>query len=237
MTNATEEKNTAREKALIESGAHFGYTRPRRHPSIKPYLAGSKNRVDIIEVDKIAETLEKAKEFVAELGKSGKIMLFVGSKPEARETVMNAALGLDMPYVTERWLGGTLTNFSEIKKRIDRLNDLIEKRTKGETKVYTKKEQLLIDREIARLEKYFRGLSQMKNLPAAIFVADSKKEEIAVEEAIKMKIPVVSISNSDCDISRVSYPIVGNDASVSSIIFFVSEIVSAYQSGREVSDK
>ena len=217
---------------MLTAGAHFGYTRTRRHPSAKPFVLGTKNRVDILNLEKIDELSAKAREFVKSLSAAGRTIIFIGSKPEARDIVKRTAEELGQPYVVERWIGGTLTNFPEIKKRIDKLAALLENREKGATQVYTKKERLMIDREIARLEKYFSGLSSLKNLPAAIFVVDSKKENIAVAEARKMKIPVVSLSNSDCDLKQVTYPIIGNDASVSSIAFFVGEIAEAYKEGK-----
>lgn len=216
---------------ILAAGAHFGYTRTRRHPSAKPFVLGTKNRVDILNPDKMEELSARAREFVKSLAKEGKTLIFIGTKPEAREVVKRAASELGQPFAVERWIGGTLTNFPEIKKRIEKLAKLLEDRDKGVTQVYTKKERLLIDREIERLEKYFAGLSVLKNLPAAIFVVDSKKEQIAVKEAVKMKIPVVSLSNSDCDLKPITYPIVGNDSSVSSISFFVNEIAEAYREG------
>lgn len=219
---------------MLSAGAHFGYTRTRRHPSVKKYILGTKNRVDILNLEKMEEMSGEAREFVKNLAAIGKNILFVGSKPEARDIMKRAAEELEMPYVVERWIGGTLTNFPEIKKRIDKLASLLEAREKGATTVYTKKERLLIDREILRLEKYFAGLASLKNIPAALFVVDSKKEYIAVEEARKMKVPVVSLSNSDCDLKKITYPIVGNDSSVSSIEFFVKEIGEAYKEGQEI---
>lgn len=224
-------KSTTKIDEMLAAGAHFGYTKTRRHPSMKPFVLGTKNRVDILNLEKINDLSVKACEFVKSLAAAGRVMVFVGSKPEARDIVKSAAEELGQPYVVERWIGGTLTNFPEIKKRIDKLATLLENREKGATQVYTKKERLLIDREIARLEKYFAGLASLKNLPAAVFVVDSKKESIAVAEARKMNIPVISISNSDCDLKRVTYPIVGNDASVSSIKFFLGEIAEAYKEG------
>ncbi len=226
-------ENTKIDEMLL-AGAHFGYTRTRRHPTVKPYVLGTKNRMDILNLEKIEQMSGEAREFVKSLASSGKNLLFVGSKPEARDIVKQTAEYLGMPYVVERWIGGTLTNFPEIKKRIDKLATLLENREKGTTEVYTKKERLLIDRDILRLEKYFSGLSSLKNIPAALFVIDSKNEHIAVEEARKMKIPVVSLSNSDCDLSKVTYSIVGNDASVSSISLFVKEISEAYKEGKEL---
>ena len=137
-----------------------------------------------------------------------------------------------MPFVDGRWIGGTLTNFPEIKKRLNKLEDLTKQKEKGELTKYTKKERLMIDREIANLERFFSGISEMKDLPKAVIVVDSKKEIIAVTEAQKMNIPVIALCGTDSDINGISYPIVANDASVSSITFFVNEIAKAYQKAK-----
>ncbi len=230
----SEEVKTDKEKleGMFSAGAHFGYQRTRRHPSVKPYLYGSKNRVDIIDLEKTRELLEKAKAYVKALGKEGKVMLFVGTKPEARSIVLKAAKEIEMPYVTERWIGGTLTNFSEIKKRIERYQDLMRKKEEGALKVYTKKELSIIEREMAELDKNFGGLMSLKNIPAAVFIIDSRSEATALHEAIKMNVTVVSLSNSDCDVSKILYPIIGNDSALPSISFFVNEVAVAYQEGK-----
>jgi small subunit ribosomal protein S2 len=218
-------------EAMLKAGAHFGYSRTRRHPSVKKSLLGSKNHSDVIDLEKTGEMLETACAFVRELGKQGKQIIFVGSKPEARDIVKEAAQSIDMPFVTERWIGGTLTNLSEIRKRVDRLLQINDEKEKGTIARYTKKERLIIDLELGRLNRYFFGLISLKNMPGAMFVVDSRKEAIAIAEARVVKVPVVSISNSDCDVSKITYPVVGNDASTSSIKLFVESIVNAYQEG------
>jgi len=160
------EKNTRMSvENLFKSGAHFGYSRSRRHPSVKPYIYGVKNRVQIINLEKTAEQLAAALEFVKKLGAESKTILFVGNKPEAERPIQTVADMTGMPYVTERWLGGTLTNWSEMKKRIARMRDLKEKREKGELSMYTKKERGNVDKEIGKLERYFGGLTDWKNFP------------------------------------------------------------------------
>ena len=216
---------------MFNVGAHFGYQRTRRHPSVKPYIFGSKNRGDIIDLEKTALLLLEAKLFVKNLAASGKQILFVGTKPEARAVITKEASRVGMPYVTERWIGGTLTNFTELKKRMDRYQDLMKKKEEGALNVYTKKERGIIDRELAELDKNFGGLMPMKNIPGAVFVVDSRNESIAVMEALKMNVPVISLSNSDCDLKNVRYPVVGNDSAMSSISLFVGEIANAYQEG------
>ncbi len=217
---------------MWKKGAHFGYSKTRRHPSTAPYIFSTKNKNDIINLEKTLESLDKALEFTKDLAPMSKVILFVGSKPEAKEIIKNAASALDMPYVAERWIGGTLTNFTEIKKRIARLEDLRAKKEAGELEVYTKKERLLLDRETDKLNLYFGGLTSLKKAPDAIFLIDPKKEKIAYTEAKKAGVPVIALSNSDCDIKGIDYPIVANDASVTSINFFVQAITDAYKEGK-----
>ncbi|MBI5817170.1 MAG: 30S ribosomal protein S2 [Candidatus Yonathbacteria bacterium] len=226
------ELNTELVEKMFKAGAHFGYSKARRHPSAKPFIFGAKNSVEIIDLEKTQDLLITAREFVKSLAREGKKILFVGTKNESRAIVKAGAASIDMPYVEIRWIGGTISNFTQIKKRLAHLEDLMEKRDKGGLTMYTKKERLLFDREIARLLRKFEGLLSMKELPAAFFVIDSRKEHIAVQEARDKRIPIVSISNSDCDIKEVDYPILGNDASVASVKFFVDQIVSAYKEGR-----
>ena len=219
-------------EALFKVGAHFGFSRSRRHATMKGLVFGSKNRTDILDLTQTAPILEKALAFVRALGANGKVVLFVGGKPETKDYVKTVAEELKMPYVFGRWLGGTLTNFPEIKKRVKRLKELTDDRDAGTlAKKYTKKERLMIDREIARLEEKFLGIADMDKLPGALVVVDTRYESIAVAEANGLRIPVVGIMNSDCDLSQVSYPIVGNDASPDAVKFFLDQIVEAYREG------
>ena len=219
-------------KNLFNAGAHFAFSKSRRHPSAKPFIFGVKNKVEIFDLEKTAVQLEAAKEFLAKIASEGGQILFVGSKNEAREIVKSGAKEAEMPFVSTRWVGGSLTNFAEIRKRVNRLEDLRSQTEKGELGKYTKKERLLIEREIESLEKSFDGLVLMKRLPAALFIIDSKKEAIAVKEAKVRKIPVVSLSSSDCDLNVINFAIPGNDSSPTSIKFFVNEIVEAIEKGK-----
>ena len=232
MENTNELKDNPVINALFKAGAHYGYARSRRHPSVKPFIFGAKNRVDIFDLEKTKVALESALAFAHKLGTEGKQVLFVASKHEALSAVKRAADMLGMPFVAGRWVGGTLTNFSVIRARIEKLLDLTEKRKTGELQKYTKKERLLIDREIERLETLFSGLVSMTSVPAAVFVVDLGKEHIAVSEATKMKVPVIALASSDCDLSKVTYPIVGNDTSSQSIAFFVNALAEAFHDGR-----
>lgn len=229
MTNK-ENKNLI--DALFGVGAHFGFVKARRHPSAKPFIFGAKNKIEIFDLEKTSLELEKAAVFVEAKGKEGAMGLFVGGKSEAREGVIASGRELEMPFVAGRWIGGTLTNFPEIKKRIARLEELTTQREKGELAKYTKKERLLIDREIDKLHLYFSGLSTLKALPKFLVVIDPKKEHIAVSEAKKMKIPVVALAGSDSNLFTVDYAIPGNDASRQAIAFVLSELVKAYKKGK-----
>lgn len=217
--------------ALFSVGAHFGFMKARRHPSAKPFILGAKNKVEIFDLEKTSKELEKALDFVEGKGAEGALVLFVGGKSEAREAVEKAGRDLSMPFVPGRWIGGTLTNFPEIKKRIARLEELTTARERGELSKYTKKERLLIDREIDNLQLYFGGLSTLKALPKLLVIADPKKEHIALAEAKRMKIPVVALAGSDTNLHEIDRAIPGNDASRQTILYVFNAIVEAYKKG------
>lgn len=217
---------------MFKAGAHFGLGRSRRHPSIAPYIFGVKNNVEIFDLEKTKDLLASAKEFVKEFAKDNKVILFVGGKSEARAAVKLGAQSLNMPFVDGRWIGGTLTNFGQIRKRVEKLEKLISERDKGEFAKHTKRERMLLDKEIENLEKLFSGIVSMKELPKAVFIVDPKKEKTAIKEAQDLKIPVVALSGSDCNITGVNHPVLGNDASQTSVSFFVNEIVKAYNEGK-----
>ncbi len=216
---------------MFKNGTHYGYSKSRRHPTTTPYVFATKNGVDIINIEKTHELFEKAMEKITNLAQAGKTILFVGTKAEARQQIIETALSLNMPYVSERWVGGSLTNFPEIKKRITKLLDLRDQKEKGGLEKYTKKERLLIDREMEDMTKNFQGLTGISRTPDAVFVVDPKKEHIAVTEAHKMKLPVIALMNTDCNLKHAQFPIIANDASISSITFFLSQIKSAYNKG------
>lgn len=217
---------------MFAAGAHRGFVRSRRHPSVANYLHSTRSRKDIINLEETAKLLAQAEEYVTTLGRLGKTLLFVGTKPEAKEIIKQIAIKTGSPYVTERWIGGTLTNTEEIKKRIKHYNTLRNQRD-TETLVYkTKKEKLMIEREIAKLERNFHGIAEMEGIPDALFVVDSDKEINAVTEANKLKIPVISIVNTDCNIYKVTHPIVANDTLVTSIEYLANRIGNAYSVGK-----
>lgn len=220
-------------KTLFAAGAHFGYSKARSHPSVKNYIFGFKNRSAVIDLEQTVTGLEQAKAFIKTLASEGKQILLVGNKDEAKDAVRKAAERIDMPFVASRWLGGTFTNFGQIKSRLDRLALLKEQRASGELlEKYTKKERLLIDKEITRLERYLGSLSNLGKLPAAVIVIDADQERIVVTEASQVGVPVISISGSDNDIRGIAYPIVANDANTASIKLLLDELVGAYELGR-----
>ena len=223
-------KNTAID-AMFNVGAHFGYSRARRHASVKPCLYGAKNGVDIIDLEKTAQMLEAATARMTELGKLGKVVLFVGTKQEVRDSVEAAAKSLNMPYVSERWVGGILTNWSEIKKRTARLKELSEKFAKGELEKYTKKERLLFEREMAKLQKEFGGIASLEGSPAALVIVDPREEHIAVKEATKVKSEMIALLNTDCNKNEITYPILANDSALASVKYFLESLRTAYEAG------
>jgi small subunit ribosomal protein S2 len=223
--------------ALFSVGAHFGFVKSRRHPSAKPFIFGSKNSIEIFDLEKTSKELEKALVFVESKGKEGVMGLWVGGKSEAREAIIKAGTALEMPYVAGRWIGGTLSNFSEIKKRIARLEELTEQREKGELGKYTKKERLLFDREIDKLTIFFGGLARLKALPKFLVVVDPKKESIALSEARKMHIPVLALAGSDTNLYKINYAIPGNDSSRQNIGFILERLVEAYKKGKVEAEK
>lgn len=231
---ATETPATNMTERLIEAGAHFAQAKSRRHPSMKRFVLGSKNKIDLIDLSETQELLDAALAATKRYGAEGKTVLFVGGKQEVVSPVRNAAEALNMPYVAGRWLGGTLTNFSEIKKRIARLVELRQMRESGELeKKYTKLERLMLSREETRLEERFGGLVGMDKLPDALVVVDTRAEDIAVAEAKGLSIPVFGIMSSDCNLADATYPMVVNDASVRTVKLVLGEIVAQYRAGRD----
>ncbi len=230
------DNKAATEGGLVEKmfsvGAHYGYSKTRRHPSVASYIFTTKNRTDIIDLEKTEKMLAEAKEFVKTLGGRNKVVLFVGTKPEAKVVTQNAAESLNMPYVTERWIGGTLSNFTEIKKRIAELENYKKDSATGGLDKYTKKERVVMAKKMEKLARYYTGLLGLKKTPDALFIVDAKAEHIAATEARTMGVPVISLVNSDANIKDIDYPIVGNDAAIPSIKLFTEAIVASYKDGQ-----
>lgn len=218
---------------LFETGAHFAQVKSRRHPSMKPYLIGAKGRQEIIDLAKTREGIEAAKAAMATLAKEGKTVLFVGGKTEVASIVAAAALRIGAPYVATRWLGGTISNWPEIKKRVERLAELAEERASGAlARSHTKLELVLLEREEKRLALRLGGLVGLAKRPDALVVVDTRRERHAVKEARDAGIPVIAIMSSDCDLSTAAYPIVANDASREAVKLILGELTAAFDEGR-----
>lgn len=212
---------------LLEAGCHFGHQARRWNPAMKPYIYGEKDGVHIFDLVKTKAGLDKAIELVQKLIHEGKVILFVGTKRQAQEIVKREAIRVGMPYLTQKWVGGMLTNFVQMQKRVLLLKDLKAKREVGELKKYTKLEQLLKDREIARLEKFLGGVADMDKLPDALFIVDTHGEEVAVREANKMGISVIGMVDTNGEVQGVDYVIPINDDAVKSIELVVSAMADA----------
>lgn len=218
---------------LFKAGAHFGFKKRRRHPSVASYLFTTKDGNDIFDLEKTAVLLENAKEALKEAGLHGKTVMFVGTKDEASRIVKAAAEKTESPYVTNRWIGGMMTNYSEIKRRINRLEALTNEKESGELeRKYTKKERVVIGREMTKLSFNFAGISKMGRLPDLMLVVDPRHDHIAVTEAAERNIPVVSILSSDCDAAQAKYPVIANDSLQTSIAFVLEELAGAYAEGK-----
>ncbi|HUV43104.1 MAG TPA: 30S ribosomal protein S2 [Patescibacteria group bacterium] len=224
-------------KDLLEAGAHFGHQARRWNPKMEDYLFGVRDGVHVFDLVKTKKGLEKAADFVRELTAQGGQIIFVGTKRQAQAIIKEEAKKASMPFVDRRWLGGTITNWQEIKGRINRLIEMREQKEKGDYKKYTKKEQLLLDREMEKLNKKLGGLVNLEDLPAAIFMVDTKTEEIAIREAKMKDIPVVAIVDSNSNPDLVDYLIPANDDAVGAIKLIVSIIGEAARSGREAWQK
>ena len=222
-------------QALIEemfrAGVHYGYSKTRRHPSVSSFIYATKNKGDIIDLEKTSQMLGGAMEFVKGLGAKGKTILLVGTKPEAQAAIKSGAETLGMPHVTERWIGGTISNFGEIKSRINELENYRKEYREGGLEKYTKKERVVMAKKMEKLVKYYGGLVGLKKIPDALYIVDARSEHIALTEAIGGGVPVVALVNSDSNIKDIAYPILGNDASVPSINLFTALIVGAYKEG------
>ncbi len=202
---------------MLKKGVHFGHTKARRNPRMDKYIYTTKKGVNIIDLEKTSEQLKKALEFIAETVKNNKQILFVGTKKQAKEIVKLTAKKCEQPFVTERWLGGTLTNFGVIRKRAQYLKNSQEKLAEGEFDKYTKLEKLKKTEELEKLERKMGGLKEMLELPGAIFVIDAKDDNLAIEEAIKMNVPIISLVDTNVNPDKIDFPIPANDDAVSSI--------------------
>ena len=228
-------------KDLLEAGVHFGHQTKRWNPKMKEYIFGERNGIYILDLGKTVKLFKEAEDFVTRLAAEGKTLLFVGTKRQAKDAIQEEAERCGMPFVNERWLGGMLTNFKTIKSNIRRFKEIDKMDAEGILEKLSKKEQAQINKERVRLVKIFTGIKEMTQLPAAVFVIDTKKERIAVAEANRLGIPVVGVVDTNCDPEVIDFPLPGNDDAIRAIRLFsrfVSEtLMGARQEAREGADQ
>jgi len=217
---------------MLKAGAHFGHQLSKRHPKMEPYIFTAKSGFHIINLEQTQVKLEQALAFVKKVVAGGGTILFLGTKKQASPIIAKYAKEVDMPYITERWLGGTITNFGEISRVIRKLTNLKKQKVTGALEKYTKKEQLEFNREIEKLEKMVGGVEKVNKIPDAIFVIDIKKEKTAVSEAGKKNIPIIALCDTNVNPDKVTYPIPANDDAVKSIEIFTQLIAEAVKEGQ-----
>ena len=220
-------------KQLLEAGVHFGHQTRRWNPKMSEYIFTERNGIYIIDLQKTVKKLEEAYAFIKEVSENGGEVLFVGTKKQAMDSVKEEAIRCGMPFVNARWLGGMLTNFGTIKKRIRRLAQLKEMEANGTFALLPKKEVIKLNLEIEKLEKFMGGITEMKKQPAALFIVDPRKERIAVAEAHKLGIPIVAIVDTNCDPDEVDYVIPGNDDAIRAVRLIAGAMADAVIEGRQ----
>jgi len=222
---------------MLQSGVHFGHQTSRWHPKMRDYIFGERGGIHIMDLEKTQVKLQEALDFVKGVAARGGTVLFVGTKAQAHKVIEEAATSCGMPYVSQRWLGGTLTNFPQIKHSIKRLKTLKDQRDKGELRKYTKLEQLMLSREIEELEVKVGGIQNMERLPDAVFVADTRTEKTAVEESSVVGVKVVALCDSNVNPTLVQYVIPGNDDAVKSVSMVTWLIAEAVKEGKNEAAK
>lgn len=220
-------------KQLLEAGVHFGHQTRRWNPKMSEYIFTERNGIYIIDLQKTVKKLDKAYDFIKSISEEGKSVLFVGTKKQAQDSIKEEAERAGAYYVNARWLGGMLTNFSTIKRRIDRLKQLRGMQEDGTFDLLPKKEVIKLNLEIDKLEKFLGGIKNMKDIPGALFIVDPRKEKIAVTEAKKLGIPIVAIVDTNCDPDEVDYVIPGNDDAIRAVKLIAEAIANAIIEGRE----
>jgi small subunit ribosomal protein S2 len=231
MTQATTQRVVSI-KALLEAGSHFGHQTNRWNPKMRPYIFTARNGIHIIDLQKTVSGLTSAYRYVSDVTARGEKILFVGTKKQAQEAVVEEASRAGQFYITQRWLGGTLTNFSTIKGRLKRLADLEAQRDRGDFAKLTKAEGLRLEDEITKLNRVFGGIKTMDRLPGAIFIVDPHKEELAVKEAVSVGVPIVAMVDTNCDPDPIDYVIPCNDDAIRGIRLMTSKIADAAEEGK-----
>ncbi|MBD3282165.1 MAG: 30S ribosomal protein S2 [Candidatus Portnoybacteria bacterium] len=220
-------------KELLEAGVHFGHDKSRWHPKMKQYIYGIRKGIYIIDLEETMKKLEEALEFIKKTTKEGGKILFVSTRPQCQNMVKETAERCEMPYIISRWIGGLLTNFKTIRKRVDHLIKLEEQEKSGELRKYTKKEQSKIKKEMEKLRDKFGGIKELKKLPDAIFLLNIMEHEIVIQEAKKKKVPTISLVDVDCDPSLVDYPIPSNDDASSALKLMLEKVEEAIKKNKK----
>ncbi len=224
-------------KELLEAGVHFGHQVKRWHPKMKKYIFGERNGIYIIDLQKTVKGLEYAYNFIKDVASTGAPVLFVGTKKQSQDAIQEEATRAGAFYVNQRWLGGMLSNFSTIKKSIEKLKKFEAMKEDGTLDLLTKKEVAAIEKEKSKLEKNLSGIKDMTSLPVALFIVDPKKEKIAIAEARKLSVPIVAIVDTNCNPDEVDYVIPGNDDAIRAIRLITSKIADAVIEGKEILSK
>lgn len=224
-------------KELLEAGVHFGHQTRRWNPKMKPYIFGARNGIHIIDLQKTVSLFATVNDFLVNTVADGYSVLFVGTKKQGHESIVEESERCGMFYVVNRWLGGTLTNFQTIRKSVGRLKELESMKNDGTLSRYTKKEALKMEKELVKLEKVLGGIKDMDELPGAVFIVDPKKENIAVREARKLAIPVIAIADTNCDPDEIDYIIPGNDDAIRAIRLICSKIADACIEGHDLAEE
>ncbi len=219
-------------KQLLESGVHFGHQARRWNPKMRRFIFMERNGIHIIDLQQTLARIEDAYAFVRDLGSSGGNILFVGTKKQAQESIAEEAKRSNMPYVNQRWLGGFLTNFVTIRKRIDRLNELHERKERGDFATLPKKDAQVLEDELEHLDRYFAGVREMKRLPSAVFIVDPHRERIAVEEARRLEVPIVAMVDTNCDPDLIDVIIPANDDAIRAVKLICQKVADAVLEGR-----
>lgn len=217
---------------LLKAGVHFGHQKSRWHPKMEQFLFGARNGVHVIDLDKTLEQLEVSCNYVKNLAANGKVVLFVGTKRQARELIKEAASNCGMPYITERWIGGLITNFEEFRRRLKKYLALKQMAASGEIEKYTKKEQSTLKKQILKMDKYLSGLTNLDKVPDALYIADMRVEKTAIAEALRKEVPIVGVCDSNVDPTKATYPIPANDDAVNSIKLVANLIAEAVKEGK-----
>lgn len=221
-------------KSLLEAGVHFGHQAKRWNPKMKPYIFGVRNGIHIVDLQKTQKLLNSALTFISRTVAGGDMVLFVGTKPQAQIVIEEEAKRARMPFVNNRWLGGTLTNFSTLKRSLEKITEIENLLSEGNVEKLQKKEVVRLEKEVARMMKNLKGLRKLEKLPGAVVIVDPNKEKIAIREANRVGIPVVALVDTNCDPDNIDYVIPGNDDAIRSIRLVISAIADACVEGAQI---